>query len=198
MPLAASNEALRKSEEQFRTLADSIPQLAWTARPDGHIYWYNRRWYEYTGTTLEQMAGWGWRVPLLVGSMLIPFLLLLRRSLAETDEFKARLHHPGTSEIWRTVIANWRLMILGMMLSITTTVTFYLITADDGQGALKTMLTGKGTDDPIAAYAWKVGAGVFAGTVASTKSVAALAQSFDVSSRCVTQRCDEPVPVSAW
>ncbi len=37
--------------------------------------------------------------------------------------------------------------------------TFYLITADDGQGALKTMLTGKGTDDPIAAYAWKVGAG---------------------------------------
>jgi metabolite-proton symporter len=77
----------------------------------------------------EQMAGWGWRVPLLIGSMLIPFLLLLRRSLAETDEFKARKHHPGVSEIWRTVMTNWRLMILGMMLSITTTVTFYLITA---------------------------------------------------------------------
>src|SRR5438552_1740514 len=77
----------------------------------------------------EQMAGWGWRVPLLVGSMLIPFLLLLRRSLTETDDFKARKHHPGVSEIWRTVMTNWRLMILGMMLSITTTVTFYLITA---------------------------------------------------------------------
>src|SRR3989442_11968062 len=77
----------------------------------------------------EQMAGWGWRVPLLIGSMLIPFLLLLRRSLTETEEFKAKKHHPDVSEIWRTVLANWRLMILGMMLTTTTTVTFYLITA---------------------------------------------------------------------
>src|SRR5438552_5210673 len=77
----------------------------------------------------EQMAGWGWRVPLLIGSMLIPFLLLLRRSLTETDDFRARKHHPSTSEIWRTVMANWPLIILGMMLSLTTTVTFYLITA---------------------------------------------------------------------
>src|SRR5262245_16576087 len=74
----------------------------------------------------EQMAGWGWRVPLLVGSMLIPFLLLLRRSLAETEEFKSRKHRPQVSEIWRGVLANWRLMILGMMLTTTTTVSFYL------------------------------------------------------------------------
>src|SRR5436309_9434102 len=82
-------------------------------------------------TTLrpEQMVGWGWRIPLLIGSMLIPFLLLLRRSLAETDDFKSRKHHPNASEIWRTVLANWHLMILGMMLTTTTTVTFYLITA---------------------------------------------------------------------
>src|SRR6185295_4456946 len=46
----------------------------------------------------EQMAGWGWRVPLLIGSMLIPFLLFLRRSLTETEEFRARKHHPGISE----------------------------------------------------------------------------------------------------
>jgi len=52
---------LRRGEEQFRTLADSIPQLAWMARPDGYIFWYNRRWYDYTGTTLEQMEGWGWQ-----------------------------------------------------------------------------------------------------------------------------------------
>jgi MFS family permease len=77
----------------------------------------------------EQMTSWGWRVPLLIGSMLIPFLLLLRRSLAETDEFKARRHRPQTAEIWRAILANWRLMILGMMLTTTTTVTFYLITA---------------------------------------------------------------------
>ncbi len=57
----ATETALRASEEQFRTLADSIPQLAWTARPDGHSYWYNRRWYEYTGTTPDEMVGWGWQ-----------------------------------------------------------------------------------------------------------------------------------------
>jgi PAS domain S-box-containing protein len=54
-------ESLRQSEARFRQLANLMPQLAWMARPDGHIYWYNRRWYEYTGTTLEQMEGWGWQ-----------------------------------------------------------------------------------------------------------------------------------------
>jgi len=53
--------ALQESEERFRTLADAISQLAWIARPDGWIYWYNQRWYEYTGTTPEQMEGWGWQ-----------------------------------------------------------------------------------------------------------------------------------------
>jgi len=56
-----AEEALRERERQFRTLADSIPQLAWMARPDGSIFWYNRRWYDYTGSTPEQMEGWGWQ-----------------------------------------------------------------------------------------------------------------------------------------
>ncbi len=56
-----AEEALRRGEEQFRTLADSIPNLAWWANGDGYITWYNRRWYEYTGTTPEQMEGWGWQ-----------------------------------------------------------------------------------------------------------------------------------------
>ena len=41
--------SLRESEEKLRLLADTIPQLAWMARPDGHIFWYNRRWTEFTG-----------------------------------------------------------------------------------------------------------------------------------------------------
>jgi PAS domain S-box-containing protein len=53
--------AIRASEERFRTMANSILQLAWIARPDGFIFWYNQRWYEYTGTTAEQMEGWGWQ-----------------------------------------------------------------------------------------------------------------------------------------
>jgi PAS domain S-box-containing protein len=57
----AAEEALRESEEQFRTLAEAIPQLCWMAHGDGHIFWYNQRWYTYTGTTPEQMEGWGWQ-----------------------------------------------------------------------------------------------------------------------------------------
>jgi len=53
--------ALRESEARFRTLADTMPQLAWTANADGDIFWYNSRWYEDTGTTPEQMEGWGWQ-----------------------------------------------------------------------------------------------------------------------------------------
>jgi PAS domain S-box-containing protein len=56
-----AQEALRQSEERFRALADAMPQLAWIARGDGFIYWYNHGWYEYTGTTPAQMEGWGWQ-----------------------------------------------------------------------------------------------------------------------------------------
>ena len=77
----------------------------------------------------EQMLGWGWRIPLLIGSILIPFILLLRRTLLETDEFIARKHRPSTTEIWQTLAASWRVVLLGMMLTTMTTVSFYLITA---------------------------------------------------------------------
>ncbi|HEY0405557.1 MAG TPA: PAS domain S-box protein, partial [Pyrinomonadaceae bacterium] len=56
-----AEEALRGSERQLRTLADAVPQLVWMAEPDGRIFWYNQRWYEYTGTTTAQMEGWGWQ-----------------------------------------------------------------------------------------------------------------------------------------
>jgi len=59
--LCASEAALRDSESQFRTMANSIPQLAWMAHADGYIHWYNRRWYEYTGATPQEMEGWGWQ-----------------------------------------------------------------------------------------------------------------------------------------
>jgi PAS domain S-box-containing protein len=42
-------------------MLDGIPQLAWTAEPDGSIFWYNQRWYDYTGTTPEQMKAWDWQ-----------------------------------------------------------------------------------------------------------------------------------------
>jgi PAS domain S-box-containing protein len=48
------------SELQLRELIDNLPDLAWTALPDGHIDFYNRRWFEFTGTTMEELEGWGW------------------------------------------------------------------------------------------------------------------------------------------
>lgn len=54
-------QALRESEEHFRDLADNISQLAWITDRDGNVLWYNRRWFEYTGTTLEQVQGVGWQ-----------------------------------------------------------------------------------------------------------------------------------------
>jgi len=58
--LTANENALRESE-CFRELADNISQFAWTADAQGWIYWYNKRWHDYTGTTLEEMQGWGWQ-----------------------------------------------------------------------------------------------------------------------------------------
>ena len=54
-------QELRDSETQFRTLANTIPQLAWMAHPDGSIFWYSQRWYDYTGFTLEELDGFGWK-----------------------------------------------------------------------------------------------------------------------------------------
>jgi|CXWL01.1.fsa_nt_gi PAS domain S-box-containing protein len=55
------NIALKESEERFLTLADNIPQLAWMGDAQGSIFWYNQRWFNYSGTTLEDMQGWGWQ-----------------------------------------------------------------------------------------------------------------------------------------
>jgi PAS domain S-box-containing protein len=55
-----AEDALRESEERFQTMANGIQQLAWMANADGSIFWYNQRWYDYTGTTLEETRGWTW------------------------------------------------------------------------------------------------------------------------------------------
>lgn len=57
---ARAEAALRESESRFRDLADNMSQFAWMADEKGFLFWYNQRWFEYTGTTLEEMQGWGW------------------------------------------------------------------------------------------------------------------------------------------
>jgi PAS domain S-box-containing protein len=56
-----AQEAVETSERELRALADSIPQLAWMANSDGYRVWFNKRWFEYTGKTLEESQGWGWQ-----------------------------------------------------------------------------------------------------------------------------------------
>src|SRR5467141_4357922 len=77
----------------------------------------------------EEMEQWGWRVPLLLGCVIVPFLFRLRTSLQETDEFVARKHHPGTSEILRSLANNWAIVLVGTLMVTMTTVSFYMITA---------------------------------------------------------------------
>ena len=77
----------------------------------------------------QQMMQWGWRIPLLLGCVIVPFLFRLRRSLQETDEFSARKHRPSIPEILRSLSASWKIVLIGTMLATMTTVSFYMITA---------------------------------------------------------------------
>src|SRR5713101_4804104 len=75
-----------------------------------------------------EISEWGWRIPFVVGSLIVPFIFVIRRSLQETGEFLARTHHPSVAEVYRSMIRNWGVVLAGMMLVVMTTVSFYLIT----------------------------------------------------------------------
>ena len=75
------------------------------------------------------MNAWGWRVPLLVGCLIVPVLFVLRRSLDESDEFRARQRSPDVVQILESLASNARLIVIGTMLVTMTTVSFYMITA---------------------------------------------------------------------
>lgn len=53
--------AARESEQRFRTLAEAIPEIVWTAQPDGVIDYCNQRWFDYSGLDLEQTASLAWK-----------------------------------------------------------------------------------------------------------------------------------------
>ena len=76
-----------------------------------------------------QIAAWGWRVPLLIGCSIVPLLFVLRRSLQETASFTAQASHPALSEVLRTLASQWRVVLIGMLMVVTTTSLFYVITA---------------------------------------------------------------------
>ncbi|WP_337028705.1 MFS transporter [Pantoea eucalypti] len=77
----------------------------------------------------EAVTEWGWRIPFVVGCLIVPFLFYIRRMLEETEAFSKRKHHPSMTEIMRSVASNWALVLAGMLMVVTTTVMFYMITA---------------------------------------------------------------------
>ena len=97
--------AVIESEARFRHLAETIPQLAWAAQPDGHIFWYNRRWYEYTGTTPEQMEGWGWQ-QVHDPAMLPAVLERWRTSIATGQPFDMEFPLRGADRAFRPFLTR--------------------------------------------------------------------------------------------
>ena len=82
-----------------------------------------------TVLTPDQMADWGWRIPFILGCALIPLLFVIRRNLVETPEFLARTQRLKLDAILISLARNWRVIVLGTMMAIMTTVAFYMITA---------------------------------------------------------------------
>jgi MHS family citrate/tricarballylate:H+ symporter-like MFS transporter len=76
----------------------------------------------------DEINAWGWRVPFLIGCIIVPFIFVLRRSLLETEEFLARKHRPNAREILQSMVSNWAVVLESMLLVAFTTTTFYLIT----------------------------------------------------------------------
>jgi MHS family citrate/tricarballylate:H+ symporter-like MFS transporter len=80
----------------------------------------------------ESMFAWGWRIPFLIGCLIIPLLFVLRSSLQETAEFEQRrgaADHPKPRDILLQLGRNWPVVAIGMLLVTMTTVSFYFITA---------------------------------------------------------------------
>ncbi|MEH2511759.1 MHS family citrate/tricarballylate:H+ symporter-like MFS transporter [Nitrobacteraceae bacterium AZCC 1564] len=97
-----------------------------------------------TSIAAQTMSDWGWRIPFLIGSLIVPFIFIIRRSLQETEAFLARKRQPTLSEIFQSIISNWWIVLAGMLLVVMTTVSFYLITVYTptfGKSVLKLSIT---------------------------------------------------------
>ncbi len=105
--LKEAEGALRRSEEQFHAFANSLPELCWMAHADGHIFWYNQRWFEYTGTTPVQMEGWGWQS--VHDPQILPSVLEHWKSSIETGTpFEMQFPLRGADGVFRWFLTRIR------------------------------------------------------------------------------------------
>ena len=100
-----AHAALQESESRFRTMANAMPQLAWIARADGFIFWYNQRWYDYTGTAPEEMEGWGWQ-SVHDASELPKVLVRWQASIAAGEPFYMTFPLRGADGVFRPFLTR--------------------------------------------------------------------------------------------
>ena len=79
-----AEQAVRERSEEFYTLADNIPTLAWMAYANGDIFWYNRRWHDFTGTSADDLEGWGWEA--VLDPAILPSVVERWKHSVETGE----------------------------------------------------------------------------------------------------------------
>ena len=108
---AALREQARRlgleNDKRFRTMANSMSQLAWIARADGFIFWYNQRWYDYTGTTPEQMEGWGWQ-SVHDPAVLPEVMANWTDAIASGKPFEMEFPLRGTDGRFRAFLTRWQ------------------------------------------------------------------------------------------
>jgi MFS family permease len=76
----------------------------------------------------EEMLSFGWRIPFLIGCLIVPIIFYQRRNLKETEEFLKRKSHPTIKQIFSQLTASWRIVLLGMTLTIVSNTLFYMLT----------------------------------------------------------------------
>ena len=102
---AGSASALREDEARFRTITDAMPQMVWSARPDGRHDYYNLRWYEYTGLRPDDGDGEAWRVLFRSGD-LSRAMAAWRRSLATGEPYQAEYRLKRADGTWRWCLSR--------------------------------------------------------------------------------------------
>ena len=102
---ASNAAALQENETRFRTITDAMPQMVWSARPDGHHDYYNRRWYECTGIRPDGGHGGAWRV-LFRSAGLVHALAAWRRSLATGEPYQAEYRLKWADGTWRWCLSR--------------------------------------------------------------------------------------------
>jgi len=98
---------VEEAQRLFKSVLDNVPELAWTARADGHIDYFNQRWYDYTGTTPETMTGWGWEA-VHDPAMLNAVTATWRRALATGDSMELEFPLRGADGVFRWFLTRVR------------------------------------------------------------------------------------------